>query len=152
MSFKIHLLIVCLIILTVYAVWQWTGSTSAPVASPPAQVKESNRWISVIHASWGLNCRGVANSFGSSYDPYKAESAPGKLRVDNVLVAVSNLCNGQEECTIPVTADALDGDPAPACADKQLTVEYRCFSYDRPWTVHATNKSLSIDCSRPSAP
>ncbi len=144
MPFKIHLLIVSFIIAVVFVSWKWMAE--APQAAP--QTASSSPYsISIVHASWGLNCK--LKAIPNSYDSYASSSEQTKpLRIDNVLVAVSELCNGKLQCSVPVNSGALGKDPAPECSEKVLDIEYRCFSYDRPWSTRSSSGSVDIDCNR----
>ena len=142
MSFKTHLIIVSCIILAVYLAWQWME----PAAEMPViSVEPSSPYsITITHASWGLNCRlrtQTADSFAKN-----ANHTP--LREDNALSKLSEQCNGKLQCSIPVSSSALGFDPAPECAEKELRVEYRCFSYDRPWNVKMSSGTLTINCDK----
>jgi hypothetical protein len=150
MSFKIHLIIVSVIIIAVYFAWQLTSRTNTPQPAVIEQETASPYSITVIHASWGLNCRNsyVARTTPQKDDPFAYKpGTESKLEEDNVLSIVSKLCDGKLKCTIPISPQALGGDPMPECGDKSLDVEYRCFSFDRPWLVQSSFKSLDIDCS-----
>lgn len=153
MTFKIHLIIVSFIIVIVYVTWQLMSS-HVRTASTPTQT-ESQYSISIIHASWGLNCKNInTDNNATSYEGYAATGTTTKdmLRADNALAKVSELCNGKLQCSITVKADAIGFDPAPTCQDKLLEVDYRCFSYDRPWNIKASNGALNIDCDKASRP
>lgn len=151
MSFKIHLIIISVIIVMVFLVWSMSGSEPPPPAPVPVAQKVSSYSIAISHASWGLNCakRPVSvNNSTSSYDTFAGTDVASKFHEDNVLLKVSEICNGKLQCDIPFTPDILGDDPQPDC-DKVLDIEYRCFSYDRPWRVRSSSGSLSINCDRP---
>ncbi len=154
MSFKIHLIIVCIIIMVVYGIWQVTLHTAPQPVVQNEETTSSNA-ISIIHASWGLNCT-FRPDVEETKDPYKAFATTtkptDKLRPDNVLTAVSTLCNGKPQCSIPLVPEVLGEDPLPECNIKALEVEYRCFVYDRPWVVKSSVKQLDIDCSQKNNP
>lgn len=143
MSFKIHLIVVSFIIVVVYVSWQLISKTPVQAPVVPAASKYS---ISVIHASWGLNC--VIHKSDNGNEGYISDTSQRKLQTDNVLVEVSQLCNGKLKCDIPIKAATLGADPAPECNGKALEVEYRCFSYDRPWIARGTSGKLGINCDR----
>lgn len=143
MPFKVHLLIVTCIIAAVYLVWEVMHSIL-----PPPQAQSENlgipHQISVIHASYGLNCRSIStNGDNTSQSP---PNDTKKLSEDNVLAAVSQKCNGARQCEIALNDPVLGEDPAPSCIPKTLDIEYRCFSYDRPWRVHGSSGSLKLLC------
>ena len=144
MSFKIHLIIVSVIIVIVYLTWQLMSVPPAPVV-PAAKPKTSTYSISIAHATWGREC--AIESNGAS-DAFRGAASTNPLREDNVLVRVNELCSGRVICEIPLNSAALGEDPAPDCLSKTLEVEYRCFSYDRPWTVTASSGKLVINCDR----
>lgn len=152
MSFKLHLIIICFIIVSVYAVWRFMDHSPAPAPAPV--IKESPYSISIVHASWALNCRNWSNtgqySNAQSNDPFaKSNSETNKNREDNVLEAVSNLCNGQLRCDIPANIETLGDQPFPNCLDRALEVEYRCYSFDRPWKQRVMGGTMTINCDRP---
>ena len=64
----------------------------------------------------------------------------------NVLLKVSTLCNGKVSCEFKATSAVLESEPLAACL-KNLDVGYRCFSYDRLWTVTVQQgQTVKIDC------
>lgn len=140
MPFRTHLIIIACIIAAVYFAWHIIDA--APPPPPPAAVEVDSPYsIAIAHASWGLNCRRDENSDGFAADKTA-------LREDNVLAALAERCNGKLRCDIPLTPETMGDTPTPGCT-KQLVVEYRCFSFDRPWTVRASSGKLSINCDRP---
>jgi hypothetical protein len=145
MPFKIHLLIVSFIIGVVFLSWKWMSEI--PQVSPQVASPSSAYSIIIAHASWGLNCR-IRPSAAAAGDAYAGGSSSNPLRIDNVLVAVSEMCNGKVECSVPVSAQALGKDPAPECSEKMLDIEYRCFSYDRPWNAKGSSGNVAISCNR----
>ena len=66
---------------------------------------------------------------------------------DNVLTAVSNICNGKEKCDILIDPTVLGEDPLPSCMSEMLQIEYRCFSFDRIWVAKSQAGTLSINCA-----
>lgn len=146
MPFKIHLVIVSIIIVIVTLIWSLMQT--APSPSSTAEAKGIVRKIAVTHASYALNCRGVAVS-NEAVPQTAANHRTGKLAEDNVLAAVGELCNGKTECEVSVNSAELGEDPAPDCTPKTLEVEYRCFSYDRPWQVKTSGGSVKLLCGKP---
>jgi hypothetical protein len=144
MPVKVHFIIVACIILVVSLAWHFMSAP--PPAVPVVQQTNSAYSISVAHASWGLECPQENRAAGDAFA--NKPSAAGSRREDNVLDKVSALCGGKVSCEIPVLPSVLGGDPAPDCLSKVLVVEYRCFSYDRPWTVQASSGKLPINCDR----
>lgn len=135
MPFKIHLIIVSCIIAVVLLAWETLPKKSN---QQPATAGAQSRRIIVTHASWGLNCRGVVVS---------GKPQPDKIKEDNVFSSVSLACNGKTECELTSSDAQLGPDPMPECNNKTLEVEYRCFSYDRPWNVKTQGGSVKLMCS-----
>jgi hypothetical protein len=148
MAFKIHLIIVSIVIVIIYVGWR-IHVNSAVV--PEAQtITKTSYNISVIHASWGLNCPLYVNDKANSLDQAYVQGKPNnsKPSADNVLKQVSELCNNEEKCSITASSDVF-GDILPTdCAEPQLAVEYRCHAFDRPWRDQTTSGSLDIDCTQ----
>jgi hypothetical protein len=146
MSFKIHLIIVSVIIVIVYLVWGMTRSQpqTAALNQPDSYT------ITVIHASWGLNCPVVVSNENVLDKAYvkKSGNNPSQPYTDNALNIVADLCNGQSECTIALSDELFSGLAPENCNDKKLTVEYRCFAFDRPWRAEASTAQglLAISC------
>ncbi len=147
MPFKVHLLIIACIIIAVLLSWQFMPKT-------PAHTAETRNakilTISITHASWGLNCPSVAiNSDASRHDAFMNKPVTNtKLHEDNVLGPVGILCNGTTKCDVTPDETTLGTDPAPECTSKSLEIEYRCFSYDRPWNVKTTTAAVSLHCDQ----
>ena len=160
MAFKLHLMIVSFIIVTVYLVWMVMTPAEVPVPVAPVLGKMDTKiapyTVAIIHASWGMNCPNVLinTDAQTTHDPYVNTRNKGpvnnKLRDDNVFAAVSLFCNSKEKCEIAVGDPVLGDDPAPDCTNKVLEIQYRCYSYDRPWTVRAATGSLTLDCAPPA--
>ncbi len=148
MSFKVHLLIITCIIAAVYVIWELMHSAVLP-ANQVTDPKGIPRMIAVTHASLGLNCRGVSiNNDANIHDAFSSKKLPNpKLSDDNVFGPVSLKCNGSTDCEVAVDDPELGEDPAPDCSPKMLEVEYRCFSYDRPWRVKATSGTVKLLCA-----
>lgn len=149
MSFKGHLLIICGIIVFMYVILQVMQKKPDQQA---VKVEEKSPYsISILHASWGLNC---LNSY--DYDPEPtpssfAGSPKSKWVEDNVLTRVDALCKDKKGCVIGISKDVLGDVPdAENCGTKELKVEYRCFSFDRPWIIISKDKDkeLVIDCEK----
>ena len=131
MSFKIHLLIITIIVTVLYLVWVFVASQSSePVIIQQSPTSQYN--ISIAHASWGMNCR-TSFSYAGGIDAMGQVDNDvdlSKIKEDNVRSAVSNLCNGKAVCDIPLDTATLGDDPLPICGSKILQIEYRCFSID----------------------
>lgn len=132
MNLKLHILASGLFLLLiagalfVFGGWEDRADTSA---DNPAMV----RFIQVSRAGWGVNCN-------------RAMALPEPVRDNNVLRAVSSLCNGKEQCRFAGSPGTFGFDPAKHCR-KILEVEYRCFEIDRSRTVVAEgNAPIVIDC------
>ena len=144
MSFKSHLLIVCVIILAVYLAW---GVTRAKPKTPEQSKTVSAYTINITHADWGLNCPNFAESPNTLDKAYvKKTPSNGKPQKDNALQIVSGLCNGKESCEFPVNDETFEGLVNQDCGEKKLEVEYRCYAFDRPWHARASSGMLSITC------
>lgn len=142
MSLKTHIMALSVILVTVLLGWQLVGGPKPAAPADPL----SEHFIEIIRASWGLNCAGGPSRIAAANNNPNA-NATNPLRENNVLVKISNLCNGKTSCVVNNTPEELGTDIAPECMDKLLTVEYRCFSFDRPWSASAKNRgTIAIDC------
>lgn len=149
MPFKVHLLIISCIIIVVLLAWQFMQFSASTAVKKIAE--KPSHTLSITHASWGLNCRNIAINSDASRDVFLNKNDPrSKLREDNVLAPVSRLCNGNVKCDINLGESDLGSDPVPDCGSKILEVEYRCFSYDRPWKVKSSGAKLSLKCDQPA--
>ena len=152
MSFKFHIIVVSSLIFIMIVAWVVLSNKPAVVAA--SKTENSTYSVTITHASWGLNClQAEEGGYGvqQATPLYLNEKNSQTLKPDNVLVKVSALCNGKLTCTIPIKPEILGTDPAPDCFSKLLEVEYRCFSFDRPWTVHSGKEDIKIDCNRKGA-
>ena len=148
MSFKVHLLIIMCIIIAV--VLSWIVMQNMPSKTADLAAAKPAYSIAINHASWGLNCRDTAIISDKTRDAFLNKTDPNeKLREDNVLGPVSRLCNGNADCDITPDENTLGTDPSPACGTKVLEVEYRCFSYDRPWNIKKLGGNVTIHCDQP---
>ena len=152
MSFKTHLVVVSCIVIAVLLMWQFMLHSNAPVSTttaipekPPAERTYS---ISVTHASWGVNCRNIILNNDSTREAFLTKSN-NKLREDNVLEKISHLCNGRATCTVNIDEPSLGADPSPECNSKLLEIEYRCFTYDRPWSLKTVSTPVTLHCEQP---
>lgn len=154
MPLKTHLIIVSIIIASVLGVWQVARHMPKTVQLPKKQ--SDTRAIEVVRASWGLNCLdsfASAPQKGDAFGRTFAHNNP--LKENNILVKVSEACNLRAQCVIRNDVEQLGFDPAPECPGKEIIVEYRCFSYDRPWRITIPSReSAAIDCTQqnPSLP
>jgi hypothetical protein len=152
MPLKLHFIAICFITVLVFVVWKITQS--APIEPVTIQAEPvSSHAISIIHATWGNNCKeflGSSKGGGNSGFANDPQSASG-IREDNVLLPVSSICNGKQKCTIELSEKTFGINPVPNCA-KTLEVQYRCFSFDRPWTAKSDDNNLSIVCNSTTTP
>ena len=148
MSFKAHLLVICLIIIGVYFAW---GSMNVPKAPEKVVVIDAPNTITLTHATWGLNCHKVLSTIAKPSDPYADSDKNNKSGPDNILKQVATLCDGKQACDIIADVNTLGPDPFPECTPKSLDIEYRCFSYDRPRIISTTAGNASLRCANDAA-
>lgn len=151
MQFKIHLLIISVIIIAVYIIAHiFNANKLEPIeASALPVVHKSGYTITIENASWGMNCK---NTPQPEQDEVRVEN-PIALTDNNVIYPVSRLCNGNSRCEIPVDSNTL-GEPMRSCF-KLLEVEYRCFNIDKLRKAKSSSGVLAIDCDQlliPNAP
>lgn len=148
---KIHAIAIasiCVLVTIIYVV-----AMPSHTADPQAH---GDRAIEIYGATWGENCNGFIAKANRERQSYKSSTAatPGEpiktlapVQMDNALTPVSNACNGKISCDIQPSSESLGVEPAEDCF-KQLVVRYRCFEYDRVWSVTSDqNKLLTIDCN-----
>ena len=84
--------------------------------------------IKIAEATWGMNCDGkpVLSRFGTR----QSHGEFYKVQRNNVLGKVKELCQHKKVCKVKATTKFLGFESAENCP-KYLTVNYRCFSYDR---------------------
>ena len=152
MNFKIHLIIVSIIIIAVYFSWQISMRMDSAQQTVVQQENDSPYKISIISASYGLNCDSMYSSDPQPQDPYAfKKQSNAKSKKNNVLDMISKACNDKLQCTIIVKPELLGGDPDPNCGGEALEIEYRCFSFDRLWTARSTRENIVIDCTNAEA-
>lgn len=145
MSFRMHLSIIVFIVTAIYGAW-FVFAKNTPL--PGLQQTTSPYSISISQASWGLNCRPSPSHFEATSGGFAVDSSTGlKLAPGNVQANVAELCDGKPRCEIPLNFQPAGKDPAPDCPEKELEVEYRCFSFDRPWRIRSTSAPMVIDCT-----
>ncbi|MCE2926458.1 MAG: hypothetical protein LW823_02260 [Rickettsiales bacterium] len=133
MTFKTHLIAISVIILSVFIAWQAFQKPDRPKQAPP-KTETSAYQIIIVRASLGLNC----------LDRYpNAEN----LFENNVKEIVSSLCAGKLDCKVPTNEKTLKITTSSDCSDKELEIEYRCFSFDRLRTEKASFGSVELRCS-----
>ncbi len=114
--------------------------------------------IQVVRASYGMNCnprsataRVPRNAPAGKFE-FDSDSE-SKLYWDNARETVAPRCQGKPACQVTNTPAAVGFDPAPACFEKELVVEYRCYSFDRLWKlVVPPSEKGDIDCSKVEQP
>jgi hypothetical protein len=147
MNFKIHILVILVIVAVLFVARSfvtYAPSTPQVIVQAPA---ESAYSISIAHASWGLNCPVSPRGVGGQNGMYETVDY-SKIKEDNVLSVVSNLCNGNSKCDVAVNINPLGDDPLPSCGSKILQIDYRCFSVDKLRTAVASSGVVSIDCDK----
>ncbi len=148
MSFKIHLLVISIIILTFYFITQiFMTHKLEPQSNTPSLIKGSPYTITIERASWGANCH-IAPTDKNNNSYLQSDDVNKKTKENNVIKSVAQLCNGKAKCDILINPNTLGEDPFPACMYKILQVEYRCFSVDRLRKKEATEGVLAIDCDK----
>ena len=126
------------------------------VALPPKPIIISPYSITVSSASWGLNCRdyyarrnyGKTQGYNNQDDIDAIAAALSKIKENNVLYKVSQLCNDKSQCEIAISTSVLGDDPIPNCGYKELRVEYRCFAVDRLRRAKSANDAIRINCDQ----
>lgn len=122
---------------------------SAPAPQQPTQEAVSQYKINVLHASWGLNCQEYSSEWNTQdQDAFANNPDKNKLKEDNIYSKITALCQDKEKCEFMVGQETLGDDPAPYCGEKEIKIEYRCFSFDRPWNIRSHDKKIQIDCSK----
>lgn len=141
MQLKHHLIVITLIILSVFSVWQvMIEPPPAPVTPPTSVTTVKAKVIDIVRASWGMECNTLldeitnTDTYISAYGgliPDNPAEAREKLKENNVLDIVKAKCNGKVECEITNSIEYMETDLAPFCYEKLLEIEYRCFSFDK---------------------
>lgn len=150
MPFKTHLAIVTAILLVVYFVWQTLGSR-VPQEKPLIRTEAVSPYsISIANANWSRNCLQNLPSYSLKSDGF-AKLSEGTLereKTNDLVSKLSELCNGKNRCELLTESLSSPNDPTANCAKSELEVEYRCFSYDRPWRVSSESGKLAINCDK----
>ncbi len=159
MSFKVNLFIMSVIAVSLFLIIR-IFLTEEPkpvqVAPPPKPVVVSPYSITISSASWGLNCRdyytkrnyGKTQGYNNADDDDALATALSKIKENNVLYKVSQLCNDKSQCEIAISTSVLGDDPLPNCGYKELRVEYRCFAVDRLRKAKSANETIRINCDQ----
>lgn len=150
MNLKLHIVTITFFVFLGMAILVVSGQIrlGSPPESEAAPVKLPDGFIQIDSASWGLNCL----HFAAQLPPFKPTendpTPPITIRRDNVLRVISTLCNGEEVCSIPITAEVLGKDPVPSCT-KELRLEYRCKDLElirRVTFFSSQRKPAFLDC------
>ena len=116
----------------------------------------TDRFARVSSATWGLACNAQISEVRQTQDNSPLQKdADGKViknetmkpaTVNNALDVVKKACEGQINCQIMASDEAL-GITLPAGCYKQLSVNYSCSDLDRLTVVNIDQgQSLKIDC------
>ncbi len=152
MNRKTHVILVALLLLLILIAAHLAQrlDRSSPAPQGPIVIDET-RFIHIIRAHWGRNCHGqkrqASPAVAMGISEQGAYEAPlYEVAENNAYKPVAETCDRQRYCELEAKTEFLGFDPAPNCR-KELTVEYRCFSYDTPWVKKAAqNQDLRIDC------
>lgn len=153
MNLKIHLLIIVIIITALYFAKSFLDSL--PKTAPEtAKLEEVSKYhISIVRASWGLNCLEMARYIRQDNEKNDIYSQKPKIDLsriveNNVFAEVSNICTDKPSCTISNNTSMLGEDPMPVCGNKYIQVEYRCFDIDKLRGARTNSETLTIDCDK----
>lgn len=137
MNMKYHIIAFPAILLVLFAVYML--ASPAPEQAKAAQ-EQNTRFIQVSRATWGENCN-------------PALTANGKPNVEpnNVLLGVSQRCDGRLQCQAFASEAFLGTNPLPkgfSCS-KDLVILYRCETFKKPKTVMIKEgESALLDCTK----
>ena len=158
---RFHLIAISCIIVIVTVIFSITGQFKNKKVEKPkpvitvvddqgtqtvVEVEEEigDRYITIWEASWGLNCNKSGRDSGPSTG--FAGSNNGVKR-NNVMGKVKELCNGKLNCEFKADYKTLGRPTQDRRCRPQLEMMYRCFSFDRPWTVSSRSGDMvRIDC------
>ena len=63
------------------------------------------------------------------------------------------MCNLKKKCDVLNSPKTVGDASVPECHNKEMVIEYRCFSFDRPWSITIDNDATgTIDCTKGGAP
>lgn len=150
--YRIHAIaitIICLVIIGVYFL-----TRPKPIPAIVSQPQLGDRYIQIFSATWGEECNPYIEHNAANMSMKKDENGmlivperPTPVEVNNVLPALSKACNRKLSCNLFVNSNNLNAEPMESCF-KQLKVSYRCFAFDRLWSVTAQQGgTLHIDCN-----
>jgi hypothetical protein len=154
MDLKLHIIVVTLFVFIGMGALLATGKIQlgdpppAPEAIAPEKVYDE--FIQIDSASWGMNCVSYANRYPQQEAEDEDDTPPLPLRRDNVLRALSSLCNGYATCNFTITSETLGKDPVPSCT-KELRIEYRCNDMEkvRRESFFDNQEEVILDCRPP---
>lgn len=135
MHWKLHIAALFVAVIVVLIIANIPSETSTNGES------NGNLSITITSASWGLNCTEEKDANA----PFMSLSGKRSGK-NNVLDEVAKLCDGKVSCSGAANTATLGADPFPECS-KHLVIEYRCFSYDRPWKIDIGSEPFTIDCT-----
>lgn len=149
-SLKFHALALGCICAVIVLLYFLIGPKNSGVVVDPYS-PTGDRYVRIVDATWGLNCNPEINrlrSMGKTTTGEGDDERPLELvKPNNVLYAVTRICEDKIACDILAINATLDLDPLSACY-KELVVGYRCFSVDRKWTRKTEQGTiLKIDCN-----
>ena len=154
-NMKFHALALTALCGVVSVAYYFVGPQQQPQVAPGTVT--GDRYIQIDSATWGEECnRYIKEAIDARNSAPIPKDSTGKplpqpelnmVTHDNVLPAVSNLCNGKLTCDVSPSSDWLGIEPMASCF-KKLAIGYRCFAYDRLSTVSIDqHKNNTIDCS-----
>lgn len=154
MKWKVHAIVIAIItvlVLALYAVFKPSPQHTVVMADD----YNPNFQLTIVTASWGLNC----NALYSMYKKHEEEDAKRDqenvrpkapaviIQPDNVLDHTRGKCDKRSKCSLRASADEF-GDIFTSCA-KDLTVSWRCFSFDKLRTATVSSgDTIDIDCEK----
>lgn len=157
--------IICLVVVVLFFMMK-----PAPQQVQLNPFATDDNYIRVDSASWGLNCNEEIHRLNSELDeeefvaeppppaaaklgaaPAPAPAPQKKIRPlvtgNNATLRMGELCNGRSQCEIVLNPQLFESDPLPSCF-KQLTLSYRCTSFDRLRRIElAQGAPLKLDCT-----
>ena len=149
-------------IISIIVIMFWaSGALNEPEAGAPiiggSKRFTGERFIQITAASWGFNCNRTIERHNKNVEEAErsfAKDAPQRIEpvpANNALLGMSRLCDGRDVCKISkVKTSTIGLEPLGIRCNKELTLTYRCFEFDRPHEITVKqNKELFIDCRPP---
>lgn len=145
---------ICFVITILYLL----AGPKAP--TPEEQAAKSPYKISIVSASWGLNCN---SAIREAIELHKSVNAPvltegetppvlKPVERDNALEGVRARCENNPRCEILATSEVMGSDPYAGCF-KKLDITYRCYDIDRLRTLQGDQGDiLRLDCTSIDTP